>query len=320
MAVETNPEHVVNFALQPIRHRPHRNGCAHRLVFAQVRLQPQPFVLREGIKIRHQIESLLALRPIHRGEIGEIIEFLFVAAVFRDFQPLCRGNQHDCLLAVERRFNDRRAKSRLQSLHQLVIERQGLRCCFLRRWRWLWHRRRGRRTGSSRRSSRSSRFGRRWRASHRSGGGRRSWFCYIRRLSSIPCSCNVRRFRRSSSGRRIRFRRLSSLRRWRRSRLARFRCTTAAFRPCSWRSYRIFLFGIVSHLSFGFRPPESTQQRQAARFRKPTSQSILQSPIRPRSRSNAPRGPHSQSNAPFRNSHTYPTIKIPRNTSIVNNP
>ena len=136
----------------------------------------------------------------------------------------------------------------------------------------------------------------------------------------IPRVCSIRRFRRCCSRRRSRFRRLNSLRRRRRSRLARLRRTAAAFRPARWRSYRIFLLGIVSHLSFGFRPPESTQQRQAARFRKPSSQSILQFPIRPRTRSNSPSGPHSQSNAPFRNSHTYPTIKIPRNTSIVNNP
>ena len=72
---------------------------------------------------------------------------------------------------------------------------------------------------------------------------------------------------------------------------------------------------------FGFQLPDSIQQRQAARFRKPSFYFRLKI-LRPNAPLRAPKPGevHSQSSAPFRNSQTYPTIKMPRKTSIVNSP
>src|ERR1700690_2259467 len=100
MPVKPNSEHVKNFALEPVCYRPDGNYRARLLVFAEMRFQTQPLVLREGIEIRDEIESLLALRPIHRGEVCQIIEFLVIAAIFRNIEPLRSRDENDGLLAI----------------------------------------------------------------------------------------------------------------------------------------------------------------------------------------------------------------------------
>src|SRR5580658_7067758 len=48
VAIKADAEHVENFALQPIRHRPDGNERACSFTFAEVRLQAEPHVLRKG--------------------------------------------------------------------------------------------------------------------------------------------------------------------------------------------------------------------------------------------------------------------------------
>src|ERR1700723_3050085 len=69
VAVKSNAKHVENFALKPVRYRPDGNDCVHCFVFAEVGFQTQPLVLREGIEIGDEIESLLAFGPVDGGEI-----------------------------------------------------------------------------------------------------------------------------------------------------------------------------------------------------------------------------------------------------------
>src|SRR6267142_2149689 len=69
----SNPEHVVDFALEPIRRRPHRNNTLDLFEFLDSRLHANVFVLREGIEDVDDFE-LLVLRPVNRGFIDQVVE------------------------------------------------------------------------------------------------------------------------------------------------------------------------------------------------------------------------------------------------------
>ena len=69
--------------------------------------------------------------------------------------------------------------------------------------------------------------------------------------------------------------------------------------------------------SFRIQASSATRRASVSPVSIPARKSRAQTPPIPVPK---PCGVHSQSSAPFRNSQTYPTIKMPRNTSIVNSP
>ncbi len=86
MPRKDDPKHVVDLALQPIGRGPNAFHARRRLVLAHVSLDPQSLVLLKRIQNQHQVESLLALGPIHSRQIHQQTELLFVPRVDRNFQ------------------------------------------------------------------------------------------------------------------------------------------------------------------------------------------------------------------------------------------
>ena len=124
MPFEDDPEHVVHFALQPVGRGPDALHAGHRLVLADVRLHAQPLILLERIEVQHQVESLLALGPIHRRQIAQPVELFFVAAVdARSPAVARRATTRMACLRSSPGFANRVAESLLVPLHQIIIER-----------------------------------------------------------------------------------------------------------------------------------------------------------------------------------------------------
>jgi hypothetical protein len=310
-----NPEHVIALALHPVRRRPDFANAWRRFRFPRVRLQTQPLVPRERIKIQHDVESFLPLRPVHRGQIHQHVELFFVPAITRNFPQLLHRNQHNCLLPVQRGFANRIPESRLQPLYQFVIQRNRLRRRFFR-WRRRsggFRRRSGGRSAGCNRCSRCrgrSRCSRRFRSGRFSGSRRRGgWFrCdrlgRCRRNWRFGCSWLSRRSRNS---RQIRFGRNRRL----------FRRAFRRF--CGWTFFRRVFDHRFDRLpspgtrhnprpTIGSQPAFLTHSKKRHQFHAAESQVSRRRRVQ------------TQSNAPLRYNHTYPISKIPKNTNIVTKP
>ena len=141
MAGKVDAEHVVHFALQPVGRRPDAHHARRGFALAHLRLDPQPLLLGERIEVQHHVKALLALGPIHRRQIGQQVELLFVPRVLRDLQQLIGRHHQDGLLAVRPGLAKGLAEARAVALHQFIVQRDG---AFLRRRRRRLRRRGGR--------------------------------------------------------------------------------------------------------------------------------------------------------------------------------
>src|SRR5579859_3541296 len=79
MAIECDPEHVIDFALQPIGGGPDGDAGWNRRAVGNLRLDAHPLVAWERIEDPDDIELLFALRIMHRGDVDAVVELLFVA-------------------------------------------------------------------------------------------------------------------------------------------------------------------------------------------------------------------------------------------------
>src|SRR5260370_42493482 len=163
MAFEANAKHIEGFALEPVGRGPYAGNAGHRLIFSGVSFDAQTRVVLEGIEIQYDVESLFALRPVHRREVRKECEFFNITRVFGNLLEERAIHYEDGLLAVFPGLADGLAEARFVTLHQVVIEGNRRE---RRRFRW-------RRSGRLRRrgSCRSGWLGRRRRLI--TGGGYR---------------------------------------------------------------------------------------------------------------------------------------------------
>ena len=155
MAGEDNAKHVKRLALQPIRRGPNASDARNFFAIAGVSLHAQTLVLCKGIKVEHHVEALLALRPVHRRQVGEQVEFFFIAQIERNLRQPPAFHRQDRLFAVLNGFHQRTAELRAHAPNQFIVQR---RLQLHRRLRW---RRRGRLRRRSARWRSHCGFGRR---------------------------------------------------------------------------------------------------------------------------------------------------------------
>src|SRR6202142_1627078 len=79
MAVELDAEHVVDFALQPVRGRPDGNGRRQGSAVGDLRFYADALVALERIKNPDDFELLFSCGIVRRGDVEAIVELLFVA-------------------------------------------------------------------------------------------------------------------------------------------------------------------------------------------------------------------------------------------------
>src|SRR4051812_5696134 len=79
MAREDDPEHIEDFAFQPVSGRPNRNGTGHGFAIAVSGGHPDAFVVRKRVKDPDHIELLVPVRVVGSREIDTIIELLLIA-------------------------------------------------------------------------------------------------------------------------------------------------------------------------------------------------------------------------------------------------
>src|SRR2546425_478879 len=139
MTLEMNAKHVKSFTLEPIRHAPDSRDAGHRLVLPGMNFQAQAFIFHKGVEVQNNVEAFFALRPVHRGEVGQHVKLLLVAAVLGDFDQLPAVHHQDGLLPIEPCFADGITETASVALHQFIVE--GLRLgrrFFGRPSRGLW--------------------------------------------------------------------------------------------------------------------------------------------------------------------------------------
>ncbi len=119
---KNHAEHVVHFALHPVRRGPDALHAGHALVRAGMHLQAQPLILFQRIHVQHDVEPLLALRPIDGREVAQPVKFLIVPAVDRNFGKQFARDDQNGLFAIRPGFQDGRPEFLLVSLHEIVIE------------------------------------------------------------------------------------------------------------------------------------------------------------------------------------------------------
>src|SRR6266481_1626049 len=79
MALELDPKHVVNFALQPVSGCPNGDARRDRSAVGDLRFYANPLIARKRIEDPHDVELLFALRIMHSRDIDAVVELLFVA-------------------------------------------------------------------------------------------------------------------------------------------------------------------------------------------------------------------------------------------------
>src|SRR6202008_3060604 len=128
-------EHIENFALEPISRWPNLGQACGALTFRDGNFQAQARVMRERIKNGNQIEGLFTARPIHRSEVFEQIELLFIARIAGDVGELQGINDEVRLSAVLKGIEDSGTKALAVTRAQIITQRnRELRRGFRRRW------------------------------------------------------------------------------------------------------------------------------------------------------------------------------------------
>src|SRR5271168_3482993 len=105
MPVKLDAEHVIHFALQPVRPWPDRNRTGQGRAVEDLRFHADAFIAREGIKHPDDIELLLARGVMHGGDVHAIIELLFVAENLKNFGNHRAVNDHVILPPVSQRLD-----------------------------------------------------------------------------------------------------------------------------------------------------------------------------------------------------------------------
>src|SRR5215472_13883906 len=100
MPRKNNPEHVEDFALQPVGSRPDAYRARDLLAVGGMHFYAQAFILLKRIKVEQDVETFLALWPILSGQIRKEIELFLVAQMLRDFRQTRAFDDEDCLFAV----------------------------------------------------------------------------------------------------------------------------------------------------------------------------------------------------------------------------
>src|SRR6266446_310503 len=129
---KNNSKHVKRFSLQPICGWPNADNTGHFFSIRGVHFQPQPLVFWEGVQIKNHVKPLLTIGQIDRCQIGEHVEFLFVAQVQRDLRQAGAVHSQNGLLAILGRFQQRSTEVGTKSLDQFIVERS------LQHHRRLW--------------------------------------------------------------------------------------------------------------------------------------------------------------------------------------
>src|SRR5580658_4893854 len=98
MSVKLDPEHVVDFALQPVRSRPDWNRTGQGRAIQDLRLHPNALVARMRIKYPHHIELLLARWVMDGSDVHAIIKLLFIAQDLKNLRNQ-RAIDHHVILS-----------------------------------------------------------------------------------------------------------------------------------------------------------------------------------------------------------------------------
>ena len=106
MPDKNNSKHVEGFALQPICGGPNARDARDLFAICGTCFDTQAFVLRKGIKVEYHVETFLALRPIHSGQIGKQVKLFFIAQILSNFRQLPAFHRENCLLAIFNCFHE----------------------------------------------------------------------------------------------------------------------------------------------------------------------------------------------------------------------
>src|SRR6267378_6783453 len=79
MAVELDPEHVIDFAFEPIRSWPDPHNRRQRLTIGNLRFHADTLVAYKRVQNPKHIELLLALGIVHGRDVHAVVKLVFIA-------------------------------------------------------------------------------------------------------------------------------------------------------------------------------------------------------------------------------------------------
>ena len=176
MSFEANAEHVIHFALQPVRRRPNGNRTWQRLAIGNQRLHPNAFVPRKRVENPDRIKRLFPLGIMHRGDVHAVIELFLITQHLKKFRNETPIDDKIVLPQIGARLADTRSKLPFEFAHHSRIPRNGSGPCRLG----------GRRRGVRRLTRRTGRGRGSWRRADplcRACSRRSSFFCRWNRLN-----------------------------------------------------------------------------------------------------------------------------------------
>src|ERR1039457_188024 len=122
---EFDAEHIVDFALQPVRSQVDAHRRLRPIPFGDRDLDAHPFVAREAIQNVDHIEALAALGPIHRRDIHEVVEIRLQLQVFQYGNCRTRLGHNEILTEVGGSFADGFAEGLLEFAGEIALPRCG---------------------------------------------------------------------------------------------------------------------------------------------------------------------------------------------------